>query len=213
MVKKIINSFLGIIKVAMFRSKWRKMNSHNQTIAKNIFPINAVTVGKRSYGLIHVREFPSKNEKVQIGNYVSIANNVTFILGGNHQINTFTTFPLYTKLIGAYPERDAYSKGSIIVEDEVWIGYGTTILSGVKIGKGAIVAAGSIVTKDVPQYAIVGGNPAKVIKFRFKEEVINKLIDLSIIDFDEKVIIQNIDEFYKLLDLAQIEKLKEIGKK
>ena len=210
MLTNIINKLTKIIKVSSYRREWRKINSHNQTIVKDIFPLNIVTVGKKSYGLIDVKNFFNNKEKLQIGNFVSIANNVTFILGGNHQINTFTTFPLYSKLINSSVERDAYTKGAIIVEDEVWIGYGSTILSGVTIGKGAIVAAGSIVTKDVPAYAIVGGNPAKVIRFRFNKEVITKLIDFNIADFDEKVIIQNINEFYKPLDLNQIEKLKKL---
>jgi len=213
MLTNIINKLTKIIKVSSYRREWRKINSHNQTIVKDIFPLNIVTVGKKSYGLIDVKNFFNNKEKLQIGNFVSIANNVTFILGGNHQINTFTTFPLYSKLINSSVERDAYTKGAIIVEDEVWIGYGSTILSGVTIGKGAIVAAGSIVTKDVPAYAIVGGNPAKVIKFRFNEEVIAELNDLNISDFDEKVIIENIDEFYKPLDLYQVEKLKKIKQK
>ncbi|MDP2338409.1 MAG: CatB-related O-acetyltransferase [Bacteroidota bacterium] len=213
MLTNIIDRITKTIKIAKFRREWRKINSHNQTVVKDIFPLNIVTVGKKSYGLIYVKNFFHKKEKLQIGNFVSIANNVTFILGGNHQINTFTTFPLYSLLINASPERDANTKGSIIVKDEVWIGYGSTILSGITIGKGAIIAAESIVTKDVPSYAIVGGNPAKFIKFRFNKEVIAELIDLNITDFDEKVIIQNINEFYKPFDLKQVEKLKKIKQK
>lgn len=74
---------------------------------------------------------------------------------------------------------DATSKGDILVGDDVWIGYRSTILSGVEIGQGAIIAAGSVVTKNVPPYAVVGGNPARVIRFRFSERIISKLMDLD----------------------------------
>jgi serine acetyltransferase len=82
-------------------------------------------------------------------------------------------------------------KGDIIIENDVWIGATTTIMSGVKISNGAVVAAGSIVTKDVPPYAIVAGNPAKVVKYRFTEEQIKKLLLISWWDWDEQKIKDN----------------------
>jgi len=145
-----------------------------------------------------------------IGNYCSIGANVVFVLGGNHQYSGITTYPLYSKFIKLSPEIDAVSKGAIIVEDEVWIGTNTTILSGVRIGKGAIIAAGSVVTKNIPPYSIAGGNPAKVIKFRFDELICNELSTFNLSDFDEKTIIENIDEIYKPLDIEQLRVIKEI---
>jgi virginiamycin A acetyltransferase len=82
-------------------------------------------------------------------------------------------------------------KGDIIIENDVWIGANSTIMSGIKIGNGAIVAAGSTVTKDVPPYAIVAGNPAKVVKYRFTEEQIEKLLSISWWDWDEQKIRDN----------------------
>lgn len=213
MILKIYFYFSRIVKIFFFRRSWRKINIHNETIAKDIFPKNIVTVGRKSYGFIDIKYFFHDKERLQIGNYVSIADNVQFILGGNHTINIISTFPLYSKLIKLSPKHDAHTKGSIIIEDEVWIGNGSTILSGVKIGKGAIIAAGAVVTKDVLPYMIVGGNPAKVIKSRFNEEIINALNNLNISDFDEKVIIENIEEFYQPIDLKQIEKLNKIKQK
>jgi acyl-[acyl carrier protein]--UDP-N-acetylglucosamine O-acyltransferase len=95
---------------------------------------------------------------------------------------------------------DAISKGHIEVEDEVWIGTGALIFSGVKIGKGAIIGAGSIVTKDVLPYAIVGGNPAKLIRFRFNEEIIRVLKPIHFSDFPEQWIKENMDVIYKKID-------------
>ena len=76
---------------------------------------------------------------------------------------------------------EALTKGKIIVKDDVWIGMSVLILSGITIGQGAVIAAGSVVTKDVPPYAIVGGNPAKILKYRFSSEIIEKVknVDLS----------------------------------
>lgn len=72
-------------------------------------------------------------------------------------------------------KHEATSKGDIVVKDDVWIGYGSIILSGVHIGQGAVIAAGSVVSHDVPPYAIVGGVPARLIKYRFSEEMTKKL--------------------------------------
>jgi serine acetyltransferase len=82
-------------------------------------------------------------------------------------------------------------KGDIIVENDVWIGAKATIMSGVKIGNGSIVGSGSVVTKDVPPYAIVVGNPAIVVKYRFTEEQIQKLLDISWWSWDEEKIRDN----------------------
>jgi virginiamycin A acetyltransferase len=82
-------------------------------------------------------------------------------------------------------------KGDIIIENDVWIGANSTVMSGIKIGNGAIVAAGSTVTKDVPPYAIVAGNPAKVVKYRFTDEQIKKLLSIAWWDWDEQKIKDN----------------------
>ena len=80
---------------------------------------------------------------------------------------------------------DTICKGSIIIGDEVWIGYGAMIFSGVNIGKGAIIAAGSVVNQDIPPYSVAAGVPAKVIKYRFSEEIIKELFHLNLIDLQK----------------------------
>jgi len=162
-----------------------------------------VSVGKGSYGIITVQSlYVTPEEKLVIGNYVSIAPEVTFFLGVNHQTETLTTFPFYSKLLARSPV-DARSKGPIIVEDEVWIGTDAKIFSGVRISKGAIIAAGAIVTRDVPAYGIVGGNPAKIIRYRFSEEIIRILLPICMINFPESWIRDNIETIYKKIETTE----------
>ncbi len=199
-----------------FKKKWRAHNPHNYTVAGDRpFPIENVQVGKYSYGELLVQSlYIQENEKLIIGNFVSIAPGAWFILGNNHQTQTITTYPLWSRFVG-YNPIDATTKGPIVVEDEVWIGTNALILSGVRIGKGAIVAAGAVVTKDVPAYAIVGGNPAKIIKYRFSDELISALKNVNLLDFPIKTFKQNIENIYKPLqtvdDLNQL--LNQLGSK
>jgi len=194
----------------LFILEFRKLNSHNNTYPLSKFNLNDVSVGNYSYGKLDVKTFSNNaGEKLVIGNYVSIADNVVFILGGNHQTNTFTTFPLKASFTKKDSQIDANSKGPIIIEDDVWIGFGVIILSGVKIGKGAIIGAGAVVTKDVPPYAIAGGNPARVIKYRFSEEVCEAMEGMCISDFSKDLIIEYIEECYKPLEKTTVENIKK----
>lgn len=122
--------------------------------------------------------------KIKIGKKCSIAANCTFVLS-NHLIDTFSTCPskhsLFSHKVG---NPSSYSKGDIIIKNDVWIGANCTILDGITIGNGAVIAAGSIVTKDVPPYAIVGGNPAKIIKYRFSKELIDEIEETHFWDMD-----------------------------
>ncbi len=143
-------------------------------LLSKIFPLELVKVGKYSYGVLNVKSWGSKNEGLEIGNYVSIGPEVIFILGGNHYTKTITTYPFKVMYFNeTIPE--ALSKGKIVVGDDVWIGMNTIILSGVKIGKGAVIGAGSVVSKNIPPYAIAVGNPCKVIKYRFSEAIREKV--------------------------------------
>ena len=149
----LLRSFLRQWELTKFQKTWKKRNSHNRTAAMNRFPMECVSVGKGTYGELHILSYLPEAEKLIIGNYVSLAPNVQFILSGNHQTDTLFTYPIRSTLNGRHCPEDSLSKGPIIIEDEVWIGYGAIILSGVTIGKGSIVAAGSVVTRDVPAYA------------------------------------------------------------
>jgi acetyltransferase-like isoleucine patch superfamily enzyme len=130
--------------------------------------------GKYSYGIEHIsiRSW-GEGAHLFIGSFCSIAGNQTVFLGGNHRIDWATTFPFGHIFNEAFPAGQISgpghpaSKGHVIIENDVWIGEGCTIMSGIRIGSGSVVAAKSVVAKDVEPYTIVGGNPAKLIKERF----------------------------------------------
>lgn len=141
--------------------------------------------GVELYGNITVGRYTSVNgpntdlrsrlNSITIGNFCSIARNVTF-QEFNHDFNRLTSYFLNANMLGKSAKDDIVSKGPITVGHDVWIGTHSVILSGVNIGTGAVIAANSVVASDIPPYAIVGGNPAKVIKYRFEDDVINKLL-------------------------------------
>lgn len=181
-----------------FRRRWREQNTHNGTIAMDIMADGLVTAGRHSYGELNVVSFAGQN-KLHIGNFVSIAQRVTFLLDVEHYIDRTSTFPFLVKVL-CDRECEAFGKGDITVDDDAWIGYGATVMSGVHIGQGAVVAAGAVVTKDVPPYAIVGGVPAKVIKYRFEPEIIEELLMIDYSKLDEKMIRQHVDDLYQKLE-------------
>lgn len=124
-------------------------------------------------------------DKLIIGNYVCIASDVTILLGGNHnhRPDWISVYPFQQTIKNSFQ-----SKGDTIINSDSWIGMGATIMPGVNIGEGAIVAAHSVVIKDVEPYSVVAGNPAKVIKNRFTDEQIEKLLEIRWFDWtDEEV--------------------------
>ena len=189
----LVGDFLQSIKSNKLKKAWRNRNSFNDTHAMNQFNFDNVSVGKYSYGELNIVDF-GDSHKLSIGNYVSIAQNVTFLLNGEHYVDQISSFPFKVKVMGQQAE--AFSKGNIIVDDDVWIGYGAIIMSGVHIFQGAVIAAGAVVTKDVPPYAIVGGVPAKVIKYRFLPEIIEKLMKIDYSKLDKEIVEENIDRLY-----------------
>ena len=196
------------IQLLFLRKKWRKLNPHNSTIAKNHYNQSMVKVGNGTYGELTVYTHNNYN-KLIIGNYCSIGPNVQFVLSADHRIDTISSFPYNVKIMGK--QNEGISKGNIIIADDVWIGAGAIVLSGVHIGQGAVVAAGAVVTKDVPPYAVVGGVPAKVIKYRFSEELIAELLKVDFSQLDNKTILAHIDNLYQKLE--SIEQLQWLPKK
>lgn len=184
---------------------WAERNKNNSMTRVNNFDVNRVFVGKKSYGALEVEINGQGETKLIIGNYCSIGPKVHFILQSEHPYKTISTYPFKARLKQAKSE--AKSKGDIVLEDEVWIGLGALINSGVHIGKGAIVASGSVVVKDVEPYSIVGGNPAKHIKYRFEEPLRKKLMTVDLSKLEDEKIIKHMDDFYKELTAENIDEI------
>lgn len=182
------------------RRRWRVLNAHNETYPTCCFDETLVSVGRKTYGPLFVCA-SNRDARLTIGNFCSIAPAVAFILSSEHAARYVSTFPFRVKY--GFADCEALSKGDIRIDDDVWIGYGATILSGVHIGQGAVVAASAVVTKDVPPYAIVGGVPAKVIKYRFPSEMIEQLLKVDYSKLSDDMVREHIDELYQPLRNAE----------
>jgi len=151
----------------------------------------------------------SDQYQVRLGKYNSIGRDCNFFLHANHRPDWITTSsqlwgPVNNEIANMHMNMGHPNcKGDIIIQNDVWIGAKSTVMSGVKISNGAIVGACSVVTKDVPPFAIVAGNPAKVVKYIFSNEQIKKLLSIAWWNWDEQKIkdnamtmwSNNIDEF------------------
>jgi acetyltransferase-like isoleucine patch superfamily enzyme len=146
-----------------------------------------VTFGRGTYGSPTVKAFQHDDvTRLVVGSYTSIAPEVTFLLGGEHNTGWVTTFPM--RIVGSLPGagRDGHpaSRGDIVVGSDVWLGWGALILSGVTIGDGAVVGARAVVARDVPPYGIVLGNPARLARFRFDEPIREALLRIRWWDWE-----------------------------
>ena len=199
-----------------FQAEFRRRFPDNRLVPENIFDLNLLKVGKHCYGPFRVLAWFNPNQKLIIGNCVSIAGDVTFILGGNHYLDRISTYAIAAEAFGdAGVFRDEkyleQTNGPITIKDDVWIGTGATIMSGITINQGAVVAACSVVTKDVPPYSVVGGNPAKIIKKRFDDAVIDELMrraDFSKVTQDKMR--EHTELFYRPLDDQNLDEILKI---
>ena len=143
--------------------------------------------------------FPFIGDKLIIGKFCALATGVKFIMNGaNHKISGFSTYPFQIFGNGwekVTPELDELpNKGNTVIGNDVWIGYEAVIMPGVQIGDGAIIASKSVVVKNVLPYTIVGGNPAKEIKKRFADDVIDSLLKIAWWNWDIEKITRNLDK-------------------
>lgn len=204
--------FVVHYRLCKMKRRWEDINEDNNTVVGNnisdgVFPIDKIKVGKGTYGPLCVRSYDVEGDGLLIGTYCSIAKGVKFILGGNHCVNHLSTYPFKAIYNG---ENESMTKGPIIVEDDVWIGTDALILSGCRIGRGSIIAAGSVVTKSTPPFSIVGGNPAKLIKMRFDELLIQELLKTDLSKLEEEDIRKNIEILYEPLNMDSLDKIKSI---
>lgn len=148
-------------------------------------------------------------DKLIIGKFCQIGTGVEFIMNGaNHQMNAVSTYPFYTLEgwdMNPPAEKDMPLKGDTVIGNDVWIGQKATILPGVHIGDGAIIGAGSMVSKDVEPYTIVAGNPAKVIRKRFDDELIDLMLKLQWWNQS----IEDINDLIPLLTNSNLKTVKE----
>lgn len=161
--------------------------------------IPTITIGDGTYANF-LRIFSWKSASaihLNIGKYCSLAQDITIICGGEHDTNWVSSYPFIDRFsLSEHKElmRPRF-KGNIDIGNDVWIGQNVTILSGVSIGDGAVVGAGAVVSKDIPPYAIAVGVPAKVIKYRFPKQDIEKLLKIKWWDWPQNVILSRIEDF------------------
>jgi len=149
-------------------------------------------IGDHTYGKPRVISW-GEGTSLTIGKYCSIGTNVIIFLGSEHRIDWVSTYPFpflwaEAKSIPGHPS----TKGDVVIGNDVWIGFGVTILSGATIGDGAAIGASSVVARDVPPYVIAAGNPAQVIRYRFDEETIRKLLQIKWWNWPDEKVRENI---------------------
>jgi len=147
-------------------------------------------IGRGTYGNFEVHDCGS-DSTLRIGSFCSIASVAQIFLGGDHRLDWVTTYPFSqfweeAKNIKGHP----ITKGDVIIGNDVWVGTDALIMSGVKIGDGAVIGARAVVTKDVPPYAIMVGNPARLIRYRFNDSTIQKLLEIKWWDWDNELIVK-----------------------
>lgn len=194
-------------------------NYKNLCFLKNIITNPNIIVGDYTYydDFENVENFEKNvkyhfdfiGDKLLIGKFCMIASDVVFIMNGaNHLSKSISSYPfaIFGKDWANAMDNNSYPfKGDTKVGNDVWLGYSSTIMPGVTIGDGAIVASNSTVVKDVEPYSIVGGNPAKLIRKRFSETTIETLLNLKWWDWDIEKITSNI----RNLTSGNIKRLKE----
>lgn len=190
MLKEKVELNCGAKTVLMFLRKLRLLSIAMREIKRNLVrcvrldqaqQLGIVRMGVGTYGNPNIH-FWDRNSVLTVGNYCSIAEGVTFVLGGGHNLEYVSTFPFTVQYSECKPTDEIIhptTKGDIEIGSDVWIGTNALILSGVKIGNGAVVGAGSVVVTNVPDYAIVIGNPARLLRYRFTDSEILALQELE----------------------------------
>lgn len=159
-------------------------------------PGGRIDVGAHTYGAPRVRWW-GENANLAIGKYCSIASGVEIYLGGNHRTDWVSTFP-FPWFGRRWPEARGLTghpstRGDVVIGNDVWLGAGCVVLSGVRIGDGAVVGCRAVVSRDVPPYAIVAGNPATVVRMRFDEDQAARLLAARWWDWPDAVVRRHVE--------------------
>jgi chloramphenicol O-acetyltransferase type B len=177
-----------LARLASVKPKENRLQSFARQQAKFKKRYPKYTIGNASYGMPTVHSNHG-GTSLKIGSYCSIASNVQIFLGGQHCINWVSSypFPFFFRMDAAYKDKclAVDSKGDVIIGSDVWLCANCTILSGVTIGHGAVIANGTMVSRDVEPYAVMAGNPAKFIKWRFDEPTRQALLESAWWDWSE----------------------------
>lgn len=209
-MKNTLKRFLLKIRYGKLNVKFAK---NSQVAASSIFGgCNRVGRNSRFSGSIGYASYIGENCTVnaQIGKYCSIASNVNTVRGSHPTKDWVSTHPAFFSLnkqcgmTYSYEQRFAEFKSPIVIGNDVWIGDSALIMDGVCVGDGAVVAAGAVVTADVPPYAIVGGVPARIIRYRFSEEEIARLLEIEWWNKPEQWIKDNIQSFSDVRDFINL---------
>ena len=214
-VKKILRKLIAPL-------YWYYLNKKNDTQIEEISTSFKSVLGKRAMirkgneiGSIELGKYPyisgprSYVEEAIIGKFTSIARQVIIGVSG-HNYEWISTSPVITTNKYNFIDKDRLNlqRPAPIIGNDVWIGANSIIMRGVTIGDGAVVGAGSIVTKDIEPYSIVGGNPARHIKYRFPQYIIEQLLEIKWWNWDDEKIKQNIDLFYDPILFVENNKIK-----
>jgi acetyltransferase-like isoleucine patch superfamily enzyme len=164
----------------------------NYAQQRRLMKAGRMTVGPHSYGIPIIKTYTHDTTRLIVGSYSALSETSIVMLGGEHAVDRITTYPLRLrlKLPGAGEDGIPVKTGDTVIGSDVWLTQRTFVRSGVTIGDGAIIGAGAVLIKDVPPYAIVGGNPGRVIRYRFTPEQVEALLEIRWWDWPDELVIQ-----------------------
>ncbi len=171
---------------------------YSETLRRIFFDYYQIKVGMYIYGGCFNAALIAQN--TEIGRYCSFARGVC-VFNGNHPLDFKSTHPFFYNPQFGFVTEEKIPRGKLIIGNDVWIGRNAIILPSVEhIGDGAVIGAGAVVTKDVPDFAVMGGNPAKIIKYRFSEETISRIRASEWWNKDIEELKGNLDEFTRPIE-------------
>jgi hypothetical protein len=184
-------TFLRWLRHALRRSHDAVVGPHLAQ-QRRLVKAGRMTIGQHTYGIPIIKTYDHDKTRLLVGAYSALSEEAIVMLGGEHAIDRVTTFPLRIRLQlpGAGEDGIPVPTGDTVIGSDVWLTMRTFVRSGVTIGDGAIVASGAVVINDVPPFAIVGGNPAKVIRYRFSPEQIEALLEIRWWDWPDDLVVE-----------------------